>query len=218
MTTVAIVEPNRAFSATLRRAVNGTTHCRCVGIWRSGEEALAKASTVLPHVVLMNILLPGITGIETTARLMIESPTLLVIMVTACCDQENIFDALKAGASGYLLKDSAPAEVRQAILDVRDGGAPMSAIIARRVVEAFRKPFHTSDTPEVQALHPSKREKEILEALTQGLANKEIAERLGLSVETVRVHLKRIYEKLHVHSRTGAAMKYRDVIDGKSES
>ena len=130
-------------------------------------------------------------------------------MVTVYRDHDQIFAALKAGASGYLLKRSTPEEVRQAIRDVRSGGAPMSAEIARRVVEAFHQPLKSPEA-EAQEVKLSKRETEILELLTKGLANKEIADRLGISVETVRVHLRRVYEKLHVHSRTEAAMKFRD--------
>ena len=115
-----------------------------------------------------------------------------------------------ASSCGYLLKRSSPDEVRRAIADVRTGGAPMSAEIARRVVEAF----HRQPKPQEEAANLSKRETEILDLLTQGLANKEIADRLGLSIETVRVHLRRIYDKLHVHSRTEAAMKYRDAGGG----
>jgi DNA-binding NarL/FixJ family response regulator len=113
-----------------------------------------------------------------------------------------------------LLKRSSPAEVRQAILGVREGGAPMSAEIARRVVEAFHRPRPAASGAQ-EEIHLSKRETEILDLLTQGLANKEIADRLGLSTETVRVHLKRIYDKLHVHSRTEAAMRYRDAGGGR---
>ena len=210
MTTVAIVEDNAGLGASLRRVVESTPECQCVGVWRTGEEAVAKVPAFRPDVVLMDINLPGISGIVATARLKAEMPELLVIMVTVYRDHDKIFDALKAGACGYLLKRSAPAEVRQAILDVRQGGAPMSAEIARRVVEAFHKPRQPSGTTSAEIVNLTKRETEILELLTKGLANKEIADRLGLSTETVRVHLKRIYDKLHVHSRTEAAMKYRD--------
>jgi DNA-binding NarL/FixJ family response regulator len=179
----------------------------------TGEEALNKVPAFRPDVVLMDIHLPGISGIETTARLKVEIPDLLVIMVTVYRDHDKIFDALKAGACGYLLKRSSPAELRQAILEVRDGGAPMSAEIARRVVEAFHKPRPVPG-PGGEPVRLSRRETEILDLLTKGLANKEIADRLSLSVETVRVHLRRIYEKLHVHSRTEAAMKYREVSGG----
>jgi DNA-binding NarL/FixJ family response regulator len=216
MTTVGIVEDDPGLGAGLRRIVEGTPDCQCVGVWRNGEDALVKVPAFRPDVVLMDIHLPGISGIETTARLKAQVPELLVIMVTVYRDHDKIFDALKAGACGYLLKRSSPSEVRQAILDVRGGGAPMSAEIARRVVEAFHGPRRSSaGTAARDAIHLSKRETEILDLLTQGLANKEIADRLGLSTETVRVHLKRIYDKLHVHSRTEAAMRYRDVSGGK---
>lgn len=211
MITVAIVEDNSGLGASLRRVVESSPDCQCVGVWKSGEEALTKIPAFRPRVVLMDIHLPGISGIETTAKLKQEIPELLVIMVTVYRDHDKIFDALKAGACGYLLKRSSPAEVRQAILDVCEGGAPMSAEIARRVVEAFHQPRKpASSTPQEEAAQLSKRETEILELLTQGLANKEIADRLGLSIETVRVHLRRIYDKLHVHSRTEAALKYRE--------
>ncbi len=210
MITVAIVEDNPGLGASLRRIVESMPESQCVGVWRSGEEALTKIPAFRPQVVLMDIHMPGISGIETTARLKQEIPELLVIMVTVYRDHEKIFDALKAGACGYLLKRSTPAEVRQAILDVCEGGAPMSAEIARRVVEAFHQPHKPTGPQQEEAVQLSKRETEILELLTQGLANKEIADRLGLSTETVRVHLRRIYEKLHVHSRTEAAMKYRE--------
>ena len=205
MTTVAIVEDNAVVGASLRRIVESTPEFQCVGVWRSGEEALAKVPAFRPEVVLMDIHMPGISGIETTARLKQELPDLQVIMVTVYRDHDRIFDALKAGACGYLLKRSKPEEDRRAIAEVRSGGAPMSAEIARRVVEGFLR--RVAKAGESALL--SRRETEFLELLGQGLANKEIADRLTLSVETVRVHLKRIYDKLHVHSRTEAALKFR---------
>ncbi len=206
-TDVAIVEDNAALGAGLRKIVESAADFRCVGVWTSAEEALKKIEAFRPQVVLMDINLPGISGIEATARIKRHLPEMQVIMVTVYRDHDQIFAALKAGASGYLLKRSTPEEVRQAVRDVRSGGAPMSAEIARRVVEAFHQPLKAPVEDDVKL---SKREKEILEHLTKGLANKEIGDRLGISVETVRVHLRRIYEKLHVHSRTEAAMKFRD--------
>lgn len=207
ITEVAIVEDNPALGAGLRKIVESAGDFRCVGVWASAEEALKKIDAFRPQVVLMDINLPGMSGIEATARIRRHLPDIQVIMVTVYRDHDQIFAALKAGASGYLLKRSTPEEVRQAIRDVRTGGAPMSAEIARRVVEAFHQPVKADDAEEVRL---SKRETEILELLTKGLANKEIADRLDISVETVRVHLRRVYEKLHVHSRTEAAMKFRD--------
>lgn len=206
---VAIVEDNAALGNGLRKIVESATDFRCVGLWTTAEEALRKIDAFRPRVVLMDINLPGISGIEATARIRQQLAEIQIIMVTVYRDHDQIFAALKAGASGYLLKRSTPEEVRQAIRDVCSGGAPMSAEIARRVVEAFHQPVKsavvTSDDMKL-----SKRETEILEHLTKGLANKEIGDSLGISVETVRVHLRRVYEKLHVHSRTEAAMKFRD--------
>ena len=207
VTDVAIVEDNAALGSSLRKIVESATEFRCIGVWASAEEALKKIDAFRPHVVLMDINLPGMSGIEATARVKQHLPEIQVIMVTVYRDHDKIFAALKAGASGYLLKRSTPAEVRDAIRDVRQGGAPMTAEIARRVVEAFHQPVKTGQTDDLKL---SKRETEILELLCEGLANKEIADRLDISVETVRVHLKHVYEKLHVRSRTEAAMKFRD--------
>ncbi len=230
-TSVAIVEDHEALGKGLRRLVEGTPGCTCAGLFSNGEQALQAIPTLQPDVVLMDINLPGMSGIELTSRLKARLPALHVIMVTVYRDHDRIFSALKAGACGYtaaphvllktpgifhnlscaavyLLKRSTPAEVREAIHAVRAGGAPMSAEIARRVVEAFHQP--STPVTGLDDVKLSRRETEILEKIAQGLANKEIADRLGLSVETVRVHLKRIYEKLHVRSRTEAAPKYRD--------
>lgn len=208
ITDIAIVEDNAALGASLRKIVESAPEFRCVGVWSSAEDALKKIDAFRPHVVLMDINLPGMSGIEATARVKQHLPEVQVIMVTVYRDHDKIFAALKAGASGYLLKRSTPADLRDAIRDVRSGGAPMSAEIARRVVEAFHQPPRTGTVLDDVKL--SKRETEILELLCEGLANKEIADRLDISVETVRVHLKHVYEKLHVRSRTEAAMKFRD--------
>ncbi len=210
VTNIAIVEDNAALGNGLRKIVESADDFRCLGVWTSAEEALTKIDAFRPDVVLMDINLPGMSGIQATARLKQHLPDIQVIMVTVYRDHDQIFAALKAGASGYLLKRSTPEEVRQAIRDVRSGGAPMSAEIARRVVEAFHQPVKS---PAADVVKLSKRETEILELLTMGLANKEIADRVSISVETVRVHLRRVYEKLHVHSRTEAAMKFRDSRD-----
>ncbi len=182
---------------------------RCVGVWGTAEEGLKKIDAFRPKIVLMDINLPGMSGIEATALLKQHLPEVLVIIVTVHREHKKIFDALKAGACGYLIKRSRPSEVRQAISDVRSGGAPMSAEIARRVVEAFHQPVADPNEEKVEL---SKRETEVVELVAEGLANKEIADRLALSIETVRGHLKNIYEKLHVRSRTEAAVKYLDSV------
>jgi DNA-binding NarL/FixJ family response regulator len=208
-TEVAIVEDNAALGSSLKKVVESDATLRCIGVWTTAEDALKKIDAFRPHIVLMDINLPGMSGIEATARLRQHLPEIKVVMVTVYRDHDKIFAALKAGACGYLLKRSTPSEVREAIHDVRGGGAPMSPEIARRVVEAFHQPVKPGPSP-LDEVKLSKRETEILERLCEGLANKEIADRLDISVETVRVHLKHVYEKLHVRSRTEAAMKFRD--------
>jgi DNA-binding NarL/FixJ family response regulator len=210
MPTIAIVEDNKALANTLREMVELIPDCSCAGVWHTGEDALVKIPAFGPDIVLMDINLPGIDGIETTAKLKQTMPTLQIIMFTVYLDHDKIFDALKAGACGYILKRSAATDLPRALADLAQGGAPMSPEIARRVVEAFYRPASAPTPPSTEELNLTKRESEILSLLRTGLANKEIADKLNISTETVRVHLKRIYEKLHVHSRTEAAMKYRD--------
>lgn len=208
---VAIVEDNAALGESLLRVVESIPGARCIGVWGTAEEGLKKIDAFRPSIVLMDINLPGMSGIEATALLKRHLPEILVIIVTVHREHEKIFDALKAGACGYLIKRSRAADVRQAILDVHSGGAPMSAEIARRVVEAFHdnQPKHANEPEPVRL---SQRETEVAKLIAEGLANKEIADRLGISTETVRGHLKNIYEKLHVRSRTEAAVKYLDSV------
>lgn len=152
----------------------------------------------------MDIHLPGMSGIECTALLKKARNDLQVIMLTVYEDSDRIFKALKAGASGYLLKRTEPAQLLAAIKEIKEGGAPMTSEIARKVVDAFQS--QGESTSPAESL--SKREKEILEMLCAGFANKEIADKLSLSIETVRGHLKHIYDKLHVQSRTQAVVKF----------
>ena len=208
---VAIVEDNQALGESLQRVVESIPEARCIGVWTTAEEGLKKIDAFRPSIVLMDINLPGMSGIEATALLKRFLPEIQVIIVTVHREHEKIFDAHKAGACGYLIKRSRAADVRQAILDVHSGGAPMSAEIARRVVEAFHMPLAKS-IPEQETVHLSQRETSVAQLIAEGLANKEIADRLGISTETVRGHLKNIYEKLHVRSRTEAAVKYLDSV------
>jgi DNA-binding NarL/FixJ family response regulator len=176
----------------------------CVGRFSNGEAALADFPQSRPDVVLMDICLPGMTGIECTARLKSVLPEVQILMVTVYTDNEHLFEALKAGASGYLLKCTGREELAQSIRGVMTGAGPMSGSIARRVIEAFR--VAPSSSRDEAGLSP--REQEILGLLAQGLVAKDVARKTDLSYQTVRVHLRNIYEKLHVHSRDEAVAKY----------
>jgi DNA-binding NarL/FixJ family response regulator len=204
MTTVAIVEDNKDFRATLAHYLDEAPGYRCVCSCGSSEEALQKIPRFQPDVVLMDIHLPSMTGVECTRRLKEICPSVQILILTVYEDNETVFGALKAGASGYLLKRSDPAEILHAIQDVKQGGAPMSSQVARRVVQSFRE--DPAGAPKPEKL--SQREEEILTHLSKGYSSKEIAERLSVSVNTVRTHLQHIYEKLHVRSRTEAVVKF----------
>ena len=204
MTTVAIVEDNAVMRRTFRQWIDAAPDLRCVFSCATAEEALVELPRLEPEVVLMDIHLPGESGIGCTARLKELLPSVQVIMLTVYRNQELIVQALQAGACGYLLKRSSPKELLRAIAEVRSGGAPMTSEIARMVVEAFQKK-PASHTP---AESLTNRESEILALLSEGLSNKEIAERVNISYDTVRAHLRHIYEKLHVRGRTEAVKRY----------
>ncbi len=202
---VAIVEDDEQVRENLARLVGEAKGFECIASFSSGEEALASWPRRAPDVVVMDINLPGISGVECVRQLKARFPEIHVVMLTVYDDSERIFQALQMGASGYLLKRSTTAEILHAIEDVHGGGAPMSSYIARKVVQSFRQQG-ASDKP---AENLSKRETDVLEYVSRGYTNKEIADALGLSTETVRGYLKTIYSKLHVRSRTEAAIKFR---------
>lgn len=202
---VAIVEDDEQVRENLARLVGDAKGFECVATFASGELALAGLPRRPLDVVLMDINLPGISGVECVRQLKSLAPQVHVVMLTVYDDSERIFQALQMGASGYLLKRSTSAEILHAIEDVHHGGAPMSSYIARKVVQSFRR----QGPSEKPAENLTKRETDVLEYVSRGYANKEIADALGLSAETVRGYLKTIYSKLHVRSRTEAAMKFR---------
>jgi DNA-binding NarL/FixJ family response regulator len=204
LTDVAIVEDNPKLRQSLARLIDLAPGMRCVGAWADGKTALTQLPALQPQVVLMDINMPGMTGIECTERLKRALPETQVIMVTVYENADNIFSALQAGASGYLLKRSSAAEIIDAINEVRSGGAPMTSEIARKVVQAFKRPPAKSGVD----VELTQRENEILSLLSQGFANKQIADKLKIAANTVKVHTKHIYEKLHVRSRTEAMAKY----------
>jgi DNA-binding NarL/FixJ family response regulator len=208
MTRIAIVEDNKVIRESLAAYVHMDPELRCVCACGSAEEALEKLPREKPDVVLMDIQLPHQSGIECTAQLKQLLPAVRIIMVTVYGNPDLIFKALRAGACGYLLKRCTPEELITAVREVQQGGAPMSREIARKVITFFQDPATPADaTSEVENLSP--REREILDLLTQGYADKEIADRLGVKHGTVRWHLQHVYEKLHVRSRTEAALKFR---------
>lgn len=204
MTRIAIVEDNKVIRESLMEFVQTDSECECVYVCATTEEALKEIPKHQPDIVLMDIQLPDISGIECTARLKQLMPSVQIIMVTVYEDTERIFKALRAGACGYLLKRCTPEELISAIREVRQGGAPMSREIARKVIVSFQEPVATA--AEVEGL--SQREREILELLAAGFPNKKIAARVGLTDGTVRWHLRHVYHKLHVRSRTEAVLKF----------
>lgn len=202
--TVAIVEDDRRVRESLTVLINGTENIRCISSHSSAEEAIEHIVFKKPDVVLMDINLPGMTGIECVRKLKAQLPQVQILMLTMYEDDEKVFQSLVAGASGYLVKRTSPSELLNAIQEVHSGASPMSGKIARTVVEYFHKQKQAS--PQQEPL--SKREEEILRLLSKGYRYKEIADALAISFETVRSHLKNIYDKLHVHSRTEAVVKY----------
>ena len=203
---VAVVEDDAGLRRSLERLLNLSPGFRCVMICGSGEEALELIPNTPPDLVLMDINLPNISGIQCTALLRQQLPQLQIVMLTVYDDANTLFKALRAGACGYLLKRARPEEILEAINEALRGGAPMSSEIARQVVAAFQEPLPAGRPAEGL----SRREQEILDQLLRGHSNKDIAARLSISVFTVKNHLRHIYEKLQVRSRTDAMLKFRD--------
>jgi DNA-binding NarL/FixJ family response regulator len=201
---VSIVEDNEQLRGTLARVISRAEGFRCVSQYPCAEAAIAGLPSDEPDVVLMDINLPGMNGVECVRRVKQLLPQTLVLMLTAYEDTENIFNSLAAGASGYMLKRTKSAELLEAIQDVLKGGSPMTAHIARKVVQSFQKAGPSPQATE----NLSPREQEVLDLLSQGFLYKEIAEKLGISYETVHTYIRRIYEKLQVRTRTEAVAKF----------
>jgi DNA-binding NarL/FixJ family response regulator len=201
---VALVEDQHDTRESWRRLISSFPDFDCVCTCASAEEALRLIPQFKPDVVLMDVFLPRMSGIECTAKLKALQPETPIVMLTASDEDEILFLALESGADGYLLKRTKPADLRAALLDVLSGGAPMTSEIARHVVASFRRKTSGLDP----SISLTTREEEILVLLTKGYANKEIADFLHLSIETVRSHLKNIYTKMHVRSRAEAVAHY----------
>ena len=203
---VSIVEDDAGLRESICRFIQGAPGFQCLGAYASAEEALADVPTRPPAVVLMDINLPKMSGIECVKHLKGKLPSLQIIMLTVYENSDRIFEALAAGACGYLVKNTPPARLLEAIEDIAKGGSPMSSHIARKVVQAFQPAVPS--VPLIEQLAP--REQQVLELLSKGRAYKQIAAEMNLSMGTIRTYIRRIYEKLHVNCRTDAVVKYLD--------
>jgi DNA-binding NarL/FixJ family response regulator len=203
---VAIVEDDAAVRLSLAGILKMERGLECVGEFGTAEEALRALAPGYPEVLLVDINLPGMDGVEFVRRVSEASPETKLIMLTVHDDTEAIFHSLEAGASGYLLKPARAAELVAAVKDVQQGGAPMTGNIARKVIQSFRRPGKPAKSAE-EELTP--REVEVLEYLSKGYLYKEVADRLHIGYATVHTHVARIYQKLHVQSRGQAVAKYR---------
>ncbi len=203
MIKIALVEDHKTTREAIERIINLSPDCRCVCACATAEEGLRLIPAHQPEVVLLDIQLPGMSGVECAARLKELLPAVQLIMVTVYEDPDTIFRALRAGACGYLLKRTAPEDVLQAIREAHRGGVPMSVEIARKVIAYFQG--QAAPRKETESL--SNREREVLDLVAKGFSNKEIAGQLGVSLDAILWHLKHIYQKLHVHSRSQAILK-----------
>jgi len=202
---IALVEDLDDVRDSWTRLIDGIPKFKCVCTCASGEEALRRLPEEQVDVVLMDIRLPRMSGIACTARLRPLIPQTQILILTVSADSDTIFRALEAGADGYLLKRCSPEDLQAAVMEVLNGGVPMTSEIARRVISSFRR--EPAKNTAVTRLTP--REEEILTLLSKGFVNKEIAVKLGVTYETVRDHLKNIYEKLHVHTRGEAVARFK---------
>jgi DNA-binding NarL/FixJ family response regulator len=204
MISFSIVDDDKNLRQSIANYVKRSAGFKCISSYGSGEAALKGLPEDHPDVVLMDINMSGMDGIECVTRLKVVAPGIQIVMLTVYEDTEKIFKALASGASGYLLKRLTPSKLLQAIREVHEGGSPMSGSIARKVVASLQTP----ENPGQRLAQLSPREQMILERLAKGLTYQAIADELGISVNTIRSHLRRVYEKLHVQSRTEAVAKY----------
>jgi DNA-binding NarL/FixJ family response regulator len=201
---VAIVDDDEGIRSSLSALIKRAPGLKLVGEYANGETAVREIPKLLPDVVIMDINLPGMKGYDCVRQLKTAHPAIQFLMLTVYEDSDSLFNSLRAGASGYLLKRTASARLLEAIHDVCAGGSPMTPQLARRVVQFFSKP--AGESAPLARLTPA--EREFLDQLANGYAYKEIADRMNISIDTVRSYVRTVYEKLHVHSRTEAVVKY----------
>jgi len=204
--TVAIVEDEPAVRSALRQILRTAGDVRCLAEYSSAEDAIRNWPQPPPRVAILDINLPGMSGVECVRRLVEKSPGTQFVMLTVYDHNDAIFESLAAGAHGYLVKPARAAELLAAVRDVHSGGAPMTSNIARRVVQTFKRPVADAARSGMETL--SEREAEVLDLLAQGYLYKEIASRMGVSYHTIHAHVRHIYEKLHVRSRAQAVALY----------
>ena len=203
--TITIVEDNNAVRQSMLNILEGAPDCKCIGSFSSGEQALAEIPKLKPQIVLMDISLTGMDGVECVRRLARQMDLPQILMLTVHEDPDSIFNSLAAGAAGYLLKPVRATQLLAAVKDVYGGGAPMTSSIARKVVQSFKR-VTPSSKPAAEALSP--REVDVLDYLVKGFSYKETADAMGISYSTVHTHIERIYHKLHVQSRAQAVARY----------
>jgi DNA-binding NarL/FixJ family response regulator len=203
MITVSVVDDENSLRQSIATFVNGSPGFRCLSTFPSGEAALEQLPAGWPDVILMDIHLSGMSGIECVRRVKGMNPKVQILMLTVYEDADQIFAALAAGAAGYILKRLTPAKLLDAIQDIHAGGSPMSPSIARKVLASFKKPGPAVDTSDL-----SPREQMVLDCLARGFTYQKTGDVLKISLHSVRTYVRRIYEKLHVHSRTEAVAKY----------
>ncbi|HYG21359.1 MAG TPA: response regulator transcription factor [Verrucomicrobiae bacterium] len=203
-TRVALVEDNNDLRKSMKSLLQRSPPLRVVADYPDAESALADIVEQKPDVVLMDVKLPNMDGVECVRQLKTILPTVLVVMLTVHDDNDSLFNSILAGADGFLLKDTVPSRLVEAIEEVRSGGSPMTPQIARRIVQRFRK----SDPEPSVVANLTPREMEVLEQLALGNRYKEISDNLGISLDGIRFHIRHVYNKLHVHSRTEAVLKF----------
>lgn len=208
---VYIVEDDQDLRENIRKFISLSPGFECSGVFGSAEDLLASSFKPVPNVVLMDINLPGMSGIQCVSQLKEQMREVQFLMLTVYENSDRIFEALKAGASGFLVKNTPPDKLLEAIRDVAMGGGPMSSHIARKVIQAFQS--GRQDSQPMEFLSP--REQDILQLLSHGFAYKQIAAQLKLSMGTIQTHVSRVYKKLHVNCRTSAVRKYLDMSDSK---
>lgn len=204
MIKVAIFEDNRSLREGLAAMIDGTSGLECVGAFPNCNNLLKNVSQVKPHVILMDIEMPGINGIEAVSIIKEEFPGTKILMQTIFDDDEKIFNSICAGAEGYILKHTSPAEIIEAIKEIHEGGGPMTPSIANRVLKMVKQ---RPEPGNKETFDLTDREKEILTCLVKGMSYKMVADTCFISIETVNVHVKNIYRKLQVHSKSEAVVK-----------